>query len=129
MYLIGEGANVNATDANGRTALMGAMYRGHPETISELLSAGAAVDAADADGRTALMYAATRGSPETVLSLISAGAAVNATSVYGETALMYARASLDDINTSGGGISVGLIPTYRQRRTRTVDLLVAAGAL
>ena len=47
------GANVNARDGNGRTALMLAAREGHTETVAKLLSAGADTSAEDRDGNTA----------------------------------------------------------------------------
>ena len=60
-----NGANVNAKDNYGWTALMEATFWGHTETAELLLKHGADVNAENKYGRTALMRAMTRGYTET----------------------------------------------------------------
>ncbi len=55
--LIEQGADVNAIDNNGNTALMWASARGHTETVGFLIDKGADVNAVDNDGDTALKIA------------------------------------------------------------------------
>ena len=50
--LLKEGADVNARDKYGRTALYVAAWRGHVEIVKMLLKEGADVNAADNDGNT-----------------------------------------------------------------------------
>jgi len=71
------GADVNAIDEGGRTALMFASFNGHSEIVLDLLDAGAGIDLRDAMGRTALLYAATGPFPETVKILLDKGAGPN----------------------------------------------------
>jgi hypothetical protein len=56
--LIKNGADVNATDKNGTTALMWAAKANHLETIITLIDNGADVDSRDVNGKTARDYAA-----------------------------------------------------------------------
>jgi len=79
LALIEKGADVNATDQYGYTALQYAAKYGHAETVLALIANGADVNAAGQYGYTALHYAAINGHAETVLALINAGADVNAT--------------------------------------------------
>ena len=58
--LVGKGANVNAKDDMGRTALMWAANNGAADTVQFLLSNGATVDAKDHEGKTALLWATSR---------------------------------------------------------------------
>jgi ankyrin repeat protein len=93
--LLASGADVNARDAYGATALMNAAHGGNPEMIEALLAAGAEVDAKDELGWTALMKACfnadlDRGFPEIVARLIAAGADPNVKITYGIRPLMLA---------------------------------------
>src|SRR5437879_4201912 len=85
--LVGAGANVNAKDSEGRTALLAAVEARNIRAVKVLIAAGAEVNAANNKGWTALMAAET---PEIVRALLAAGANVNATNQEDETALMVA---------------------------------------
>jgi hypothetical protein len=56
--LLDAHAEVNATNHEGKTALMAAAKRGHVEKVNFLMSHGASAEAKDKKGRTALDYAA-----------------------------------------------------------------------
>ena len=58
--LLGKGANPNAKESDGWTALMWAAARGQLEVVLLLLENGAEIDAKDNDGYTALMHACLR---------------------------------------------------------------------
>lgn len=82
------GADPNAADEDGATALMHAVWQQDPEVVRLLISAGVNVNAADKDGSTALMAAVEDGgSIEIVRDLLAAGANVHAKNAEGETAL------------------------------------------
>ena len=72
--LLTAGANVNAANQNGATALMWATH--DPAKVRLLLGRGADVDAARPDGATAVFAAALRGNPQVVELLVAAGADV-----------------------------------------------------
>lgn len=55
--MIDAGADVNAADADGETALMAAAEKGHVSKVKVLLDHGANVNARDRRGKTALQYA------------------------------------------------------------------------
>jgi serine/threonine-protein phosphatase 6 regulatory ankyrin repeat subunit B len=55
--LLKQGANVDATDYGGWTALMWASQEGHAEVIQVLLSSGANVKIRGDDGKTAMLVA------------------------------------------------------------------------
>ena len=55
--LIDAGADVNAADEDGQTALMAAAEKGHVSKVRLLLDKGANVNARDKSGKTALQYA------------------------------------------------------------------------
>ena len=59
--LVEKGARLNDTDTLGKTALIQAAYKGHPDTVSFLLQQGANPNAETKQQWTALMFAAERG--------------------------------------------------------------------
>ena len=71
---IAAGADVNAKNENGLTALMRASYDGHKEIVDALIAAGADVKAIDENGQNALMNASNGEYKEIVDALIVAGA-------------------------------------------------------
>jgi ankyrin repeat protein len=92
--LIRRGANVNATDPEGKSALMVAeactFGPGRAELVELLIANGAMVNLQARDGRTALMCAAGNGDSQAVKALLKNGASVNVIDNEGETALMKA---------------------------------------
>jgi ankyrin repeat protein len=89
--LVATGANINSTDANGKTALMWAAENGHLETAQCLLIARASINTARADGMTALMWAAMKGRVAVAEFLVRAGAMIDAARPDGKTALILAK--------------------------------------
>lgn len=83
--LIKAGVDVNAKDLKGRTALYFAQTT---EQRNALIKAGVDVNAKDSDGRTALFYAKTA---EQVKALIKAGAKIDEKDAYGMTVLHCAK--------------------------------------
>ena len=75
--LIASGADINAVNAHGRSALMGAVYVRNRRIVRELLIEGANVNTVDAQGRSALIIAVTTGDHEIVQMLLDAGADVS----------------------------------------------------
>jgi ankyrin repeat protein len=75
--LIRAGADINAMDTEGRTALILAAAHGHQTTVRLLLDAGADTNVVDNSGRTPLMWAALSGYVDIVQALTDAGATFN----------------------------------------------------
>ncbi len=75
--LLEAGADANAKDNVGVTALMRAARTGDSDTVQALLDAGAEVNGKDNVGVTALMRAARTGDSDTVRALLDAGAEVS----------------------------------------------------
>ncbi len=86
--LLKWGADVNATNANGDTALMMSASEGSKEMFDLLLKAGADVNATNANGETAFMWACFAGNLKIAQSLLKRGADINAKTNKGHTALM-----------------------------------------
>jgi serine/threonine-protein phosphatase 6 regulatory ankyrin repeat subunit B len=85
--LIERGADVNATNKLGRTALWRAALQDRADLVEALLQAGADVNKADEDGDAPLRMAA---SAPIATILIERGADLNASNRFGETALLLA---------------------------------------
>lgn len=107
-FLVNRGANVNALDENGCTALywrsIGDVYE---DAVAFLISKGADVNAADREGNTPLHQAAKNNSVKVIARLLAAGANVNAKNNKGQTALCLANLAMQNdasalLKSSGG---------------------------
>ncbi len=105
--LLQRGVDVNATTADGTTALHWAAHLDDAETADTLLAAGADAAAANRYGVRPLSLACTNGSVRIIASLLAAGADPDGALPGGETALMTAA---------------------RTGRAGAVELLLAHGA-
>lgn len=72
--LVAHGADVNAQDADGDTALHGAAQTGNVEIIRLLLDKGASLNLKNKQGGTPLMWAAVYGNDDAARLLLSRGA-------------------------------------------------------
>ena len=89
--IISHGADVNAVNNNGETALMKACKVGDTETLNVLLNAEADINIKNTMGCTLIHHAVLRGcSRATLQAIINHGADVNATEKNNMTALMIA---------------------------------------
>lgn len=88
--LLSQGANVNASEGDGSTALHWASYRDDGDTADRLLRAGAKVNVANDLGATPLWAACINGSDAMVRRLLQAGADPNIALLSGESPLMAA---------------------------------------
>lgn len=86
--MLAEGADVNAAEADGTTALMWAAYQGDADLVAALIAAGADVAAMNDYGASAMSEAAAAGDARIIALLLDAGVAANAANPEGETALM-----------------------------------------
>ena len=93
--LIAGGADVNAVNAQGRSALMSAVYKRNRRIVRELLVEGANVNTVDAMGRTALMIAVITGDHDIAQMLIDAGADVSVQDKSKNTAITLAERRKD----------------------------------
>jgi ankyrin repeat protein len=90
LAMIEAGADVDAAESNGTTALHWAAYKGDEELVAALLAKGARPDVANDYGSTPLSEAANVADAEIVEMLLDAGADPNSPNAEGQTALMTA---------------------------------------
>ena len=138
--LIQKGANVNATEGDGTTALHWAAHRDDLATVDLLIRSGARVNAANDLGATPLWAACLNGNPAIVRRLLQAGANPNAALLLGETPLMVAARSGNadvveqltakgaTVNTRAARGQTALMWAVSQRHPDVVKVLLAHGA-
>jgi ankyrin repeat protein len=93
--LVQKKADINASQADGATAIQWAAYRNDLEMADILIAAGADVKLANRDGATPLWLAAENGSAGMIGKLLEAGADPNERNRNGETPLMMAARTGD----------------------------------
>ncbi len=142
--LLQQGADVDAPQGDGSTALHWASYRDNRDIAARLIRAGAEVDAANDLGVTPLWAACENGSSAMVKTLIEAGADPNRALPFGETPLMTAAragnadvvgrllaagADVDATTAAGAyGAQTALMWAVAQKHPAVVEVLLAHGA-
>lgn len=101
--LLSAGANVDATDWLGQTALMIAIDSESEHAVAELLRLNADIGLRDRNGSTALHYASKRGLAGVISALLDAGAAINASSGTGDKTPLHC--AVLGAGSSGGRLS------------------------
>jgi ankyrin repeat protein len=91
--LVEAGADVNAPDKRGVTALELASNRGHREIVQYLLNLRASVNATDDDGATPLIEAIYKGYLDIAEDLVNAGADINMLKKNSLSALCFASST------------------------------------
>jgi ankyrin repeat protein len=140
--LLKQGADVNASQGDGMTALHWAASHGNRELTEMLLLAGANVRALTRiNSYTPLFFAAREGNAEVVKALLAAGSEPKAVSSTGSTPLMMAAASgntdalaalldagadIDAKETARGQTALMFAAAYN--RVDAIKLLAARGA-
>jgi uncharacterized protein len=123
--LIAQGADVNAAEPDGTTALHWASYRDDVESADAMLRAGARVNSANDLGATPLWIASLNGSAAMVRRLLEAGANANAALLLGETPVMVASRS-GSADVVGQLLARGANPNARAARGQTALMWAVA---
>ena len=109
-WQLAEGADIDALDRHGQTALMLAALAGHREVVALLTARGAALNVTAKYGLSALMLSVIKGHTEIVRRLVAAGAdrsllGTGAPGFAGKTALdlAVARGDAEQVAILGAG--------------------------
>ena len=138
--LLEKGAEVNAKNSGGSTALIKASLNGHAEVVRMLLNNGADVNVKDDTGTTALFSAILYRHTEVVRILLENGADVHVKTMYGSTTLDMASWDGDieivamllengaDVNAKSTTGSTALMKASLNGHTEVVRMLLEKGA-
>ena len=119
------GANVNASQVDGTTALHWAAYHDDTDAAQLLIQSGADASAENDYGVPPLSLACTNGNAPLVKLLLGAGASANASLPGGETVLMTA-ARTGNIEAVEALLAAGADPNARERNQQTALMWAAA---
>jgi ankyrin repeat protein len=123
--LLKSGADVNAQQGDGATALHWAAYRGDAELTRRLLKAGAKPGVANHNGATPLWLAAAHGDAAVVQALLKGGADANEPLPLGRRPLMLAARS-GDLGTVRALLERGAEVNASETQRGTTALMQAA---
>ena len=124
---LGKGADVNAAQGDGMTALHWAAINGDAELTQILVRAGASVNATTRiAGATPMLLAAENGHGAIVRALLNAGADAKTADLSGTTALMLAAAA-GDADAIRALLQHGAQLEARDRAMERTALMFAAG--
>ncbi len=127
--LLRQGADVNASQADGMTALHWAATRGEADMARMLVSAGARVEALTRNGNyTPLHLAARAGRAAAVKVLLRGGADVKAVTSTGGAAALHFAASNGDAETVMALLDNGAAVDVRESAWSQTPLMWAASA-
>jgi len=135
--LLEAGANINAKNDKGQTALHVAVDSADGDIVELLLSKGADINAKDDEsGFTALHHAAKSGNKDTAEMLIAKGADINAKDKQGHTPLYFAvnsdykvaellinKGADSDIRTESGQTLLQLAQQRKQAESTVPDMV------
>ncbi len=88
LKLIEAGADIDATDEHGVTAVMAATQKYHTDTVKALIEQGADINIRNSNQDNVLLYAGAEGFLEIVKLAVGAGADTSLTNRFGGTALI-----------------------------------------
>jgi ankyrin repeat protein len=123
--LLAQGADVNAAQADGMTALHWAVYNNDAETAGLLVRSRVNVNATNRYGVPPLSLACTNGNATLVRLLLDAGADANASLPGGETMLMTA-ARVGNLEAVKALLARGANPNAQEQRDQTALMWAAA---
>jgi len=125
--LLYQGADVNAAQGDGMTALHWAAVNGQPEMSEMLLYAGASTEATTRMGAyTPLHLASREGHAGVVQSLLAAGSDPNQKTSTGGVAALHFAAASGDMNTIEALLEYGAVIDEKETKSGQTPLIFAA---
>ena len=125
--LLQQGADANAAQSDGMTALHWAAERGDMEMVGLLMSAGASVHAATRIGAYTPLHLASRvGRSAVVAALLEAGADVQTTTASGGATALHLAAMSGDVASVTHLLEHGADPNVREGEWGQTPLVFAA---
>ncbi|MEP6496059.1 MAG: ankyrin repeat domain-containing protein [bacterium] len=125
--LVKQGADVNAAQGDGMTALHWAAMRGEVDEAKMLIFAGARLDAATRNGNyTPLHLAARAGKPAVIKALLQAGAAPNAVTTSGGATPLHLAAAQGSAESINALLEKGALVNARETAFGQTPLMWAA---
>lgn len=146
LALLESGADINTTDAKGRTAILAATHNDKQDTVKALIDAGADSNLRDQRNDNPLLYAGAEGKLEIVKLMVEAGADTSITNRFGGTALIpaadrghveiveyllqHSDVDIDHVNDLGWTalLEAVILGNGGVKHTQIVRLLVSHGA-
>lgn len=126
--LIAKGADVNAKNNEGITALLAAVMANNIDAIKLLIDNGADITARDNNGLSALYYAVVANNTEAINLLIDKGADVNQKIVFGKEGDRKEENTLLSFTVMQDLINKNTLPEKQQATLDTIQLLIDLGA-
>ncbi|HEX7408441.1 MAG TPA: ankyrin repeat domain-containing protein [Candidatus Binatia bacterium] len=114
-----HGADVEAADTKGWTALHSAAFSQREDVVAVLLMHGASIKAVESRGQTPLHVATERGNKPIAALLLDDGADVNSRDNEGNTPLHEATAHLGDVSAIRLLLERGANPLAKARESTT----------
>ena len=127
-YLLAVGANPNAADEDGNTALVIAVKSNYAKVAKTLLDGGANPDVADNDGNTALMIAVEASNAEVVKTLLDGGASPHYKTTGSDEIRIWRCDYTNKEGRSDSGSSEALLLAVESDDTKISKMLLDAGA-
>jgi len=146
LRLLEAGADIQAQDESGRTAVVSATYGNHVDTVEALIAKGADINIRDHMLNNVLLYAGASGYLDIVRLAVEAGADTTLTNRFGGTALIpaadrghvevvkyllaHSDVDIDHINNLGWTalLEAVILGDGGERHQTIVKLLLAHGA-
>ena len=126
--LIAEGADLDATDSRGNSALYLAASKGHADVVEALAQAGADVDIDNSFGSTPLHVASRYGHVEVIRVLVTYGAHIDSIGRPSNSANLLTDGSAAGMLRRAPSASTPLMKAARSGELEAVQVLIELGA-